>query len=365
MNTLGYVWRDNAICLSSSLDPHADFIYGGGAVTGHGVVLAEAHGSFAQSVSDGRIGGEARRKYLRQVKPHVGGTCPHGKVIHGYAVAFGSHPAGHGTYLHVAETRISKVRKKAAAAPAPPARSAPVSTPLALAAHRSNFLLMGAYRIVAWADWLRGVGSRPDDDFDSAFFIVELSGRRYWVSMETLLPYLRPWLVRDERDWPWHWDDFERWRHMLGAGPHNVFAMEELAGKSFLMALSAMIGRGRGEFAGSAGPAGHRAHRIAGYGDRREPRRRRSLSRRAVPGWTCAAGAFAQAGSAGNACLGTEARHRLIGVISRRRPAGNACTMREGARPSRAFRSIPFVPPGDVDVPASRTAHRAPSRASP
>jgi hypothetical protein len=33
--------------LSSTLDPHADFIYEGGNATGHGVVPAEAHGSFA------------------------------------------------------------------------------------------------------------------------------------------------------------------------------------------------------------------------------------------------------------------------------------------------------------------------------
>jgi len=45
MDALGYAWRANAACLSSSLDPHADFIYEGGNASGHGVVLAEAHGS--------------------------------------------------------------------------------------------------------------------------------------------------------------------------------------------------------------------------------------------------------------------------------------------------------------------------------
>jgi hypothetical protein len=67
MNALGYVWRDNGACLSGITDPHADFIYAGGAVTGHGVVLAEAHGSFAQSVSGSRMSGEAKRKYRRQI----------------------------------------------------------------------------------------------------------------------------------------------------------------------------------------------------------------------------------------------------------------------------------------------------------
>jgi hypothetical protein len=92
MNALGYVWRDNGACLTGTTDPHADFIYAGGAVTGHGVVLAEAHGSFAQSVTGSRMSGEAKRKYRRQVKPHIAGICAHGEVIHGYAVAFGSNP---------------------------------------------------------------------------------------------------------------------------------------------------------------------------------------------------------------------------------------------------------------------------------
>ncbi|MHB8348650.1 MAG: hypothetical protein ACYDHM_16210, partial [Acidiferrobacterales bacterium] len=55
MNALGYTWRDNASCLSGSLAPHADFIYGGGAVSGRGVVLAEAHGSFAANVTSAGI----------------------------------------------------------------------------------------------------------------------------------------------------------------------------------------------------------------------------------------------------------------------------------------------------------------------
>jgi hypothetical protein len=32
MNALGYVWRDNGAALPGSADPHADFIYAGGAV---------------------------------------------------------------------------------------------------------------------------------------------------------------------------------------------------------------------------------------------------------------------------------------------------------------------------------------------
>jgi len=73
MNSLGYTWRDNADCLSVSLDPRADFIYAGGNASGYGVVLAEAHGSFSPSISNASIGGRATRKYLRQVKPKSDG----------------------------------------------------------------------------------------------------------------------------------------------------------------------------------------------------------------------------------------------------------------------------------------------------
>jgi hypothetical protein len=88
MNALGYTWRDNASCLSSSLAPHADFIYADGAVSGHGAVLAEARGSFAANVASAGISRQAKDKYLRQVKPHLATISPHGKVIHGYSIGF-------------------------------------------------------------------------------------------------------------------------------------------------------------------------------------------------------------------------------------------------------------------------------------
>jgi hypothetical protein len=248
MNTLGYVWRDNAACLSSTLDPHADFIYAGGAVSGHGVVLAEAHGSFAQSVGQSRIAREARRKYLRQVRPHIERSCVHGKVIHGYSVAFGSNPSSPDTYLHVSETRISKPKGK----PSPPSTQPgaggpnPVSTSLALAAHRSNFLLMGATQIVAWIDWLRGADVRPTDDAVATFFTTQIAGHRFLVAAAQFFPYFEPWLVHEEASLfsrLVHWDEFDpRW---FRRGFSNVFAMDEFAGKSFLGGLASMIAGGR------------------------------------------------------------------------------------------------------------------------
>jgi hypothetical protein len=66
MNALGYTWRANAACLCSTLDPHADFIYEGGNASGHGVVLAEAHGSFAANASAQSVHLQSKNKYLRQ-----------------------------------------------------------------------------------------------------------------------------------------------------------------------------------------------------------------------------------------------------------------------------------------------------------
>jgi hypothetical protein len=247
MNSLGYVWRDNAVCLSSAFDPHADFIYGDGPVAKHGVVLTEAHGSFARSVSESRIVGEARRKYLRQVKPHIASHCVHGDVIHGYSVAFGSNPSSLETYLHAAETEISKSKGNSSppATQPGPGGAGIVPTSLALASHRSNFLLMGATQVVAWIDWLRGAGDRPADDSETTFLKVEISGHRFLVAAEYfLLPYFRSRLWLGELDFPYvllHWEEIDRLRRRAA----NVFAMDERAAKAFLLALSGMIGGGR------------------------------------------------------------------------------------------------------------------------
>ncbi|MEH2480555.1 hypothetical protein V1282_003912 [Nitrobacteraceae bacterium AZCC 2146] len=247
MNALGYVWRDNGASLTGSANPHADFIYAGGAVASHGVVLAEAHGSFAKAVTSADMRREAKQKYLRQVKPHIGGSCVHGTVVHGYSVAFGSNPIRHDTFLHVAETEISKKKRKPILPKAivNPAGAGSVPTSLALAANRSNFLLMGASQIVAWIDWLTGAGNRPDDESDTTFLTFELAGRRFVVASESLFPFIRPWLLLDELDFrafgPRE-SEYERWRRRLRSGLDNVFAMDELAAKSFLSSLSGMAG---------------------------------------------------------------------------------------------------------------------------
>ncbi|MBX5086730.1 hypothetical protein HJB56_28815 [Rhizobium lentis] len=249
MNALGYVWRANAACLSSALNPHADFLYDGGNVDGHGVVLAEAHGSFAATATAKTVAAQARHKYTRQVKPYVDTRSPFGHVVHGYSVAFGSKPGTTGAFLSLAETRISKPKKKA---PPPPADPIPagrgVSTTIALATHRSNFLLMGASQIVDWVDWLTVPGEFPADSGPVTFVRLSYAGRWYLGSAFPIWPALFPRWWREE----WFWDD-PVWRHhvvgdlisrgLLG-GSVGWFVMEETACTAFLNGLTGMIRSG-------------------------------------------------------------------------------------------------------------------------
>jgi hypothetical protein len=104
---------------------------------------------------------------------------------------------------------------------------------------------MGASNIVAWIDWLRGAGERPDENVISTFFAVGIAGRRFLVAAEYLLPYLLPWALIDELEAPnvvWRRAVLERWRDWLWSGLANIFAMDELAAKSFLLTLSGLIG---------------------------------------------------------------------------------------------------------------------------
>lgn len=191
MEALGYEWRANAVCLSSSLDPHADFIYDGGNAAGQGVVLAEAHGSFAKDVTAGKITSAAKRKYKKQVKPYITATSPFGEVIHGYSIAFGSKPTAAGSFLSVSETRISKPRKKSGTAPPSlPEEGRPEGTPapIVLATHRSNFTLMGVPEVVDWIDWLRAVDGAVPEQEPVPLLRLQYAGRTYLTSV--------PWVRR-------------------------------------------------------------------------------------------------------------------------------------------------------------------------
>lgn len=250
MNALGYAWRDNAACLSSGLSPHADFIYGDGAVTNHGVVLAEARGSFAANISAATITRVAQRKYSKQVKPHLAVTSPYGKVIHGYSIAFGSRPGAVGAFLHAAETRISKQpgRRPPLAKLSPGSSPESIPTSLALASHRANFSLMYAPGVVAWIDWVRAGGERPDGVSPLSFMAIPYEGRTFLASAETFWPFLAyPDRLGEFCEDPTLWLLFRRRRLLRRSG--DVFAgwfvMEERSAKRFLDSLATIIRNGR------------------------------------------------------------------------------------------------------------------------
>ncbi len=248
MNALGYVWRDNAASLASTLDPRADFIYEGGNVAGHGVVLAEARGSFAANASASTISNFAENKYLRQVKRYINEVLPSGeRIVHGYSVAFGSKPGMPGSFLGVSETRISKPRK-----PSPPlgtpSAGGGVSTRLALATHRSNFLLIGAPEVMDWIDWISGTGERPAYTEPTTFVRFDYAGRTYFSGVNLFRRALFPGWA--EVPWGEVWERLgpSFWLREAGSFgfPSYLFAMEATAFKSFLSSLTLMI-RGAGD----------------------------------------------------------------------------------------------------------------------
>jgi hypothetical protein len=246
MNVLGYVWRDNAICLGSSLEPHADFLYAGGSVSGHGVVLAEAHGSFATGVSDAKVAAQAERKYLRQVRPYIAERSPHGDVVHGYSLAFGSRPGTPDAFLRLSETLLPKSRQGAPGHPKLPEEpSSPTPTQIALSSHRSNFVLMDALPVAEWIDRTRGARDVPTDTDPIPFVRLQYAGRNFLAYADALSPF------HHHFDWRGDLIEVATWRRRLlrpryhgTPPPLRWFVIEENAGERFLDALSGMIRAG-------------------------------------------------------------------------------------------------------------------------
>jgi len=171
MSSMRYAWRDNAQCIAPASDPHGDFLYAGGPVGSSGVVLAEAHGSFAKDASAALIRRRAMEKYTAQVAIHLGVTSPHGDVMHGYSVAFGSSPLLAGAFLALAETEHPRVAN--GPHPVPPRRG--VRASLALATHRANFQMMNATAVVRATDAVR-MGRTPKNA-EQVFVRVQQEGR--------------------------------------------------------------------------------------------------------------------------------------------------------------------------------------------
>lgn len=251
MNTLGYTWRANAACLTGALDPHADFIYDGGNASGHGVVLAEAHGTFAATANARSVHLQAKNKYLRQVKPHLAVTSPYGKVIHGYSVAFGSSPKTPGAFLSLSEPKPTRPKREKRFPPPqqPPfPRDQAPQTSIALATHRSNFFLMGSDQIVGWIDWAGSLDSRPPEPSAVAFLRIRYAGRPYLVHPSSFWwPGLEHERLEDFFEFRYYWHHRLRWtpgyreRRMLNLG---WYAMDENAGVTFLSALTQIIREG-------------------------------------------------------------------------------------------------------------------------
>lgn len=192
MNDMGYCWRDNAACLVTGNTAHPDFIYGGGPAAGKGVVLAEAHGSFSKNTSATYIARRSRDKYHNQVRPFVGKwTLKPERAIHGYSVAFGANCFRPGAFLSISETEVTgrqtpRRRPPQLSPPSPASLPAPTLVPtaisMAMASHRSNFILMGALPIANWIDWARGYSDVRPDSGEIVFFKLEQAGRKYLVA---------------------------------------------------------------------------------------------------------------------------------------------------------------------------------------
>ncbi|WP_299176984.1 hypothetical protein [uncultured Brevundimonas sp.] len=250
MNALGYVWRDNAACLASSLKPHADFLYYGGPSSAHGVVLAEARGSFEAKASDSKMAYEAQRKYLRQVRPYIGAMSPHGQVIHGYAVAFGSRPTTTGAFLRISQTQRPKVKASGNTCTPDDGSDNGVPAGVALASHRSNFILLDALPIADWIDWLNGLRDLPDDRDPIAFIRFEYAGRRFLACADALLPYHHPRFWFDDLFGLPFWRQRHLRLHSSDVSPLPCFVMEEDAATAFLNTLTRMIAAGSREASG-------------------------------------------------------------------------------------------------------------------
>jgi hypothetical protein len=242
MNALGYGWRDNAACLSSSLEPHADFLYYGGSAIGHGVVLVEARGSFAAKASDAKTAAQAQHKYLRQVRPHIGAASPHGQVIHGYSVAFGARPGTPGASLRLSQTLRPKPKSGKPATPTmAPGASNRVPATIALATHRSNFILIDSLPVARWIDWLNGDSDFPQDAEPVTFLRFEYEGRSFLAPTDALGLNRSRYFGLDQDHGPPSWRDGWDRHWVKRRPPFYMFVIEEKAGTAFLEALTRMI----------------------------------------------------------------------------------------------------------------------------
>jgi len=161
MVSMGYVWNDHAHRIISA-SPLADFAYDGGPASGHGLVLAEAKGSFSQKVTQIWVQRKSEGAYDRQVHPHVLHPWRSPAVVHGYAVKLGAQlasvrkPPGPHSFIHVTETPRASAPPKRGLSVGISSETAMAVTSVALGNYRAAFMLAGAPVVVRCIDSLGG-----------------------------------------------------------------------------------------------------------------------------------------------------------------------------------------------------------------
>ena len=273
MNKLGYVWRANASSLSKGNGRYPDFIYHGGRSAGHGMVLAEAHGTFANSTRKSDVTRQSKNKYCMQVEKHLECTFKGQKMIHGYSIAFGSSPKKHGAYLSLTETQIAKPRRgmnlpsgqesgtivqndgEASDSYDQTPWQEPGSveyfeapTSIALASHRANFLLLGSHEVVEMIDRLENRDDQTPRQGYLLFLKVQYAEREFLLHPSSIhwleYQHVRSMGYLEFRDYE---TLRSHWLHNLKVGPFpdwGCFAIEADAGTAFLNELSEIIWEG-------------------------------------------------------------------------------------------------------------------------
>ena len=185
MVDMGYTWRDNAEGLSSARGPRPDFIYDDGPAAGHGMVIVEAHGSFAKKITSAKIERRTRNKLGRQVIPNLTSVHPlYGEAIHGYCVGFGSRPGSKDSFLCVADTFAPATQHRQSSSVNPGSGNPPIS--LVLATFRANFSLLNATSVVRWIEYILFDIDRPKDTFSVEFHIVRYAGIEFVILLDFL-----------------------------------------------------------------------------------------------------------------------------------------------------------------------------------
>lgn len=201
MESVGYVWRANAKSFGLS-SPTPDFVYDGPPVQGHGVVICEAKGAVASSVTSGSVVTDGRNAYKNQVSQHVGTTVAGSPILHGYAAAFGAVVGVGASYLHIEETILTQSSyggTGSGGGSGKRAASGETSPSLALRNFRGSFALSDALSTTEAIDAvLAGDRERFQKVQSQEYRVVKVQGEEFWFGYSAKLFALSPASVRRE-----------------------------------------------------------------------------------------------------------------------------------------------------------------------